>query len=359
MSEHLGVAHSSKTGDAKRAERSARLKADLKALSSAKAGGISGICFLDISERLSKLLSCVEAASQVIDLTQANKVHNAVIKLFTKPTIGRGTIVKLTESSIDGIRRLLTAVTRALPHDANSNQRKSNVQLDSFIKRCAGTLCQACAMATSSAAWKNALEYLRDSFSTSSMSFEVLLSEQTLGENYWKIQAGTIDALGLAVKKGDVSALSELSGLFRRHQEMKNKADGFIAQQLSEQASAIPSASQQWIMDQLGLVVEAPAVEYANPAQSPEIRQAAALLMYLFDHQTESGELKDAFERFRALCERHFHLFLRGNVGVAVTFDSRLHESPEAMATDLRLMRPWVEWYVPPDAQVVIRGILE
>jgi hypothetical protein len=359
MSEQHRVAQSSNIGDLNKAATVAKLKADLKALSSAKAGGISGTCFLDISERLARLLVCVEEASPVIDLSQANKIHNLVIKLFTKPTVGRGATVRLTELSVDGIRRVLTAGTRALSQGTKSNERKSKAQLESFVRRCAGTLCQSCAMAATPAAWKYALEYLRDSSSISAMSFEMLLSEQAVGPNYQRIEAGIIDALRLAIGQDDVAALSELAGLFRRHQEIKDKAKTFIAQQLSERASVIPTASQQWIMDYLGLSIATPAVEYANPADSPEIRQAAALLLYLFDQQGGSNELKEAFERFRLLCEAHFHLFLRGNIGDPVTFDGRLHETPERMAINLRLARPWVEWYVPPNAQVVVRGIIE
>jgi hypothetical protein len=113
------------------------------------------------------------------------------------------------------------------------------------------------------------------------------------------------------------------------------------------------------MLNQLGLTVAGPSVEYANPADSPEVRQAATLLLYLFDQQTRNAELKEAFERFHTLCEVHFHLFLRGTVGSRTTFDSRLHEIPERTAGELRLVRPWVEWYLPPNARIVIRGIVE
>jgi hypothetical protein len=113
------------------------------------------------------------------------------------------------------------------------------------------------------------------------------------------------------------------------------------------------------MLNQLGLDVAGPTVEYTNPADSPEIKQAATLLLYLFDQQTRSTELQEAFERFQALCEAHFHLFLRGTVGSHTTFDSRLHETAERTGGELRLVRPWVEWYLPPNARIVIRGIVE
>jgi len=44
-----------------------------------------------------------------------------------------------------------------------------------------------------------------------------------------------------------------------------------------------------------------------------------------------------------------------------MAYDPRLHELTESLEQGLEvtLLRPWVEWYKPPDARVVIRGIVE
>jgi hypothetical protein len=81
--------------------------------------------------------------------------------------------------------------------------------------------------------------------------------------------------------------------------------------------------------------------------------------MFMFDEQTGKVEFKEAFDRFRSLCEAHFHLFLRGAVGDVTAFDNRLHEPCESTGGPVRLVRPWVEWYLPPSARIVIRGIVE
>ena len=112
-------------------------------------------------------------------------------------------------------------------------------------------------------------------------------------------------------------------------------------------------------MRELGLGVPEATLEYSDPADSPEIREAASLLMFMFDEQIRNVRSKESFDRFRGLCEAHFHLFLRGAVGSVTEFDTRLHEPCENASTRVRLVRPWVEWYLPPNARIVIRGIVE
>ena len=110
----------------------------------------------------------------------------------------------------------------------------------------------------------------------------------------------------------------------------------------------------------LGVNSQSDKLDYANPAESPEMRQAAALLLYLFDMHDRNLELDEAFERYRTVAEQQFSLYLRGTVGSKTVFDARLHEAPESGVSDeVRVVRPWVEWYKPPDAAVVIRGIVE
>src|SRR5438552_2602871 len=146
MPEQLKVTQSSTIGDPDRAAAVLQLKSDLKALSSAKAGGVSGTCLVDVSERLARLLTAVEQAAFVIDLALAHKAHDVVVRLLTKPTIGRGTTIKLTRTSVETARRVLTTVTRALAVSAQSRERKSRAPVAGFVKRCSHTVCQACDM---------------------------------------------------------------------------------------------------------------------------------------------------------------------------------------------------------------------
>ena len=125
MGDPFKVRESSKIGDADQAEAVFKLQSDLKALCSAKDGGVSGICLVDVSERLARLLASVEQASFVIDHSLAKKVHEVVVRLLTKPTIGRGTTIKLTRTGIDTTRRVLTTVTRALAVGVKSRGGKS------------------------------------------------------------------------------------------------------------------------------------------------------------------------------------------------------------------------------------------
>ena len=112
-------------------------------------------------------------------------------------------------------------------------------------------------------------------------------------------------------------------------------------------------------MKQLEIESSEQVFDYASPADRPEVKQAAALLLYLFDQRRQTPSMGEAFERFRTLAESHFQLFLRGDVGAISDFDSRLHEVIEGAGTRVKLVRPWVEWFQPPESRVVIRGIVE
>jgi hypothetical protein len=154
MYDQLKVTESSKIGNSERVEALLKLKLDLKALSSPKAGGISGTCIVDISERLDRLQMSVEKAALVINLSLANQVYGIVVRLLTKPTIGSGTTIKLTRTSVDTTRRLLTTITRVLAVRAKSRERRSMTLLEDFVKRCSITVNKACEMADTPAAWK-------------------------------------------------------------------------------------------------------------------------------------------------------------------------------------------------------------
>jgi hypothetical protein len=144
MPDQLEVTRSSRKGESNRAEAVSKLKSDLKALSSPKAGGVSGTCLMDVSERLDRLHASVEKASFVIDPSLAHKVHDIVVKLLTNPTIGRGATIKLTQTSVDTTRRLLTTVTRALAVSVKFRERMSKALVEGFVKPFSNTVYNAC-----------------------------------------------------------------------------------------------------------------------------------------------------------------------------------------------------------------------
>jgi PAS domain-containing protein len=345
--------------DIEAATTRSRLKIELKELALAKAGGVAVVCCFDPSDRLERLLRSTKNASRVLDLSLANKVHALVLRVVTKPAVSKGVTLKLDVKAVEASSRVLKAATRALVSSSRSHGGNARAPIGSFVKRCTSTLCRSCEICESPVAWKYALEYVRDATAGTDLPFEEFFSEEHLGPNYQQIEAGYITALTWFLQAGDMVALTELAGLFRHHEALQAKAEGHLTQLLSQRASTLPSPAQNWIMTQMGLPRSHRDFEYANPADSPEIREAAALLLYLFDQKTLSAEMQEAFERFRGLCEAHFHLFLRGNIGEVTQFNSRLVERFDSQVGELRLIRPWVEWFLPPDARVVIRGIAE
>jgi hypothetical protein len=126
---------------------------------------------------------------------------------------------------------------------------------------------------------------------------------------------------------------------------------------LQNESARFPANSQEWILTSLNIERGARQLGYANPADAPEIRQAAGLLLLLWDNSTNSSTIREAFERFRTLCEKHFHLYLKGQSGEVTDFDSRLHEVPDTGARRVRVMRPWVEFLDPPHSAIVVRAL--
>lgn len=334
-----------------------RLKDDLKSLVSPKHTGVSAVCVIDPSDRLMQILVLLKGSPQFIDLALANKIHTAMLKFLAKPPFGKGARTILKSSAVSIIRRVLTSTLQAVA--VTLSKGKGRTQLENIAKRCLSTSCQCCSISETPIAWKDALEYARDASSILSMSLEAFLSEKNVGRLYNQISSGILEAMVWAVRRGDTANLADLGNLVRRHAEIRQQTNDCIAHLLSERAGSLPDASQEWAMRQLGLEASETRLEYTNPVEAPEVRQAASLLLLLFDEQKRNSEFKEAFERFRGLCEAHFHLFLRGVVGDIVEFDNRLHENTDAVATQVRLIRPWIEWYVPPKARVVIRGIVE
>ncbi len=348
-----------KTSDPEKLRLVAQLRDDVKALASSKAGDLRAICTIDPSEPLMRIVPALKQPSRFVTLALANKVHSAVLNVATKPKLGKGATIKLAENAVQSVRIVLTATIRALASTTGAGESRSGKQLEAFAKRCTNTMTQCCELSERSTAWKDVLEYTRDATSIASLPLESFLSEQNLGPIYQRIEQGMVEAMNLAMSEGDTASLADFSEILRRHRALRAKAHQHVASLISERASTLPTESQAWALRELGLSAPETALEYSDPADGPEIRQAASLLMFMFDEQTRNVEFKEALDRFRGLCEAHFHLFLRGAVGSVTEFDSRLHEPCDDASAQVRLVRPWVEWYRPPNARIVIRGIVE
>lgn len=359
MVEHEKHQPSAVPPDADRGSIDEQAQRLIKELASSKPTDLKVTCTIDPSEPLGRLLPLLEQAPTLVSVVLAKKIEKAVLKVATKPKVGKDIGINLTVNAVSSVRSVLIATMRALATTVPGSGRKRGNQLAAFAKRSTDTLVRCCELSELPTAWKEVLEFSRDASTILSIPLESFLSEENLGVMYQKIEQGVIGGVKLALSQGASKPLNEISEILRRHRDIRTQMHQQISSLISDRAGALPTESQAWALRELGLGTPEPALEYSDPADSPQIKQAASLLMLMYDEQNRDVSFKEVFHRYRSLCEKHFHLFLRGDVGSLVDFDMRLHEQSENPATRVILVRPWVEWYLPPHARIVIRGMVE
>lgn len=327
-----------------------------RSLSSTKGDDISVLCEVDLSLRYTHLFRELREYRGPFDFGVANKVHSAVFKPVPK-------VPKNTKGRVSVNRASLALAAEILGEAINRASRRSKDArgLERLIKRCGSTLTGLAGASNDGFAWGQVAAFFQDAASVAGQPFDSLVSERNLGAVFAEVKLGLTHGLLSLLQSGDVSAARRLLGSCKRHFMLDDACRSVLQTALSESASTLPRESQELAMRFLGITDQSERIEYANPAESPEMRQAAALLLYLFDVRERSPELDESFERYRTVAQNQFDLHLRGSVGSKVSYDPRLHELPEASvpAPLVKVIRPWVEWYKPPDARVVIRGIVE
>lgn len=328
----------------------------VKSLSAPKGDDITVWCNVDLSARYKKTVQEIKAYKGLVDIGVGNKIHSSVFKAVPKAPKNMKARVSLTRESVNLAGQILEETVRRC-----SQRCEDRRGLESLIKRCGSTLTEFANASNDGFSWAQVAAFFQNAASFAGLTVEELVSETNLGSTFTRLKSGLANGLISLLQSGDATATRQLLGACTRHSELDEACRGILQKALSENASTLPRESQQVAIRFLGVSVQSEQVDYANPAESPEIRQAAALLLYLFDLRQHTPELEEAFERYRIVAEQQFNLCLRGVVGSTLTFDRRLHEPPESgePGPQVRVIRPWVEWYKPPDARVVIRGIVE
>src|SRR5207249_11139188 len=189
----------------------AQLQETVKALASSKAGDLRVVCTIEPSEPLMRIVPALKQPSRFVTVALANKVHSAVLNVATKPKLGKGATIKLTENAVRSVRIVLTATMRALASTSGAGERKSRERLKAFVKRCTSTMGSCCELSERPTGWKEALEYARDAALVASLPLESFLSEQNLGGIYQRIAQGMVEAVDFAMLGGDTATLGELS----------------------------------------------------------------------------------------------------------------------------------------------------
>lgn len=328
----------------------------IKSLSTARGNDITVRFEVDLSARYRRLLQEIKVYKGRFDISVANRIHSTVFKSVPKPPRKMNGRVLLTRESVSLAAEILGEVVRRCAQRSDDTRA-----LEALAKRCGSTLAEFALTSNDGFSWAQVATFFQTAASVAGLSVDSLVSEENLGPTFTKLRSGVVSGLLDLLESGDATAARQLLGVCNHHSELAEECRGVLRKAMSEYASTLPRESQQLALRFLDITAEPSQIDYANPAESPEIRQAAALLLYLFDTRSHTAELEEAFDRYRVVAERQFNLYLRGNVGSTIPFDSRLHEPPESTdpGPEVTVVRPWVEWYKPPDARVVIRGVVE
>jgi len=327
-----------------------------KSLSTPRGDDIGVVLDVDLSARYMQLLQEIKAYGGPFDVGVANRVHTSVFKSLPKPPKRMRSHVSLTRESVGLAVEVLGELVCRCAQRSNDGRG-----LEALVKRCASTLADFAVASQDGFSWAQLAEFFQTAASSAKVRVESLVSEENLGSTFTKLKAGLTKGLLNLLQSGDVPAARQVLAVCGHHSELDEACRAALQKAISENASSLPRESQQVVMRFLNIQIDSGQIDYANPAESPEVRQAAALLLYLYDVRCQTPELEEAFDRYRAVAENQSSLHLRGEVGSAMPFDSRFHEQPESgdPSGEVTVLRPWVEWYRPPEARVVIRGIVE
>jgi hypothetical protein len=317
-----------------------------KALSSPKGDDIVLKCEVDLSDRYTQIFEEIKSYLGPIDLGTANKIHTSLLRAVPKAPKKVKSRVSLTSGSIIIAADILGEVVRRF-----SLRAKDRRILEALIKRCGSTLAIFASVTSDGLSWGRVVRFFQSAASSANLNIETFLSEEDFGETFTRLKSGVVNSLGSLLESGNTSGVRQLLGACACQSELEEACRGVLKRLLSERAGILPRESQQIALRFLSIDIESGQVDYANPAESPQIREAAGLLLFLYDVRQHTPELEEAFDRYRKVSERQFNLQLRGVVGSTMAYDPRLHELTESLEQGLEvtLLRPWVEWYKPPD----------
>lgn len=309
----------------------------------------------DLTQRYSSILKEVKAYAGPFDGAAANKVHAAVFKSLPK-------LPRKFNSKVDISSQSVEAACEVLAEDVKRAFKtlRDERATESLLKRATGTVLEFVRAQRNVNSWAAFALFLQTATGTINSRIESFVSESSLGPNYQVLKEGFVRSIEEGLQTGETTGVGRILSAFSRHSEFDELFKNLLEQLITSSAATLPRESQQLVMRTLGLGNASEKVEFANPAESPEIKKAAALLLYLFDFRARGPELEEAYDRYVDVAQNQFNLYLRG-MGASMAFDARLHEPPESDVPErpITVVRPWVEWYRPPDARVVIRGMVE
>jgi hypothetical protein len=339
------------------------VKEQLKRLNSASPLGVRFTSSVDAAEALDHLRAALERVPTPITVNAAKNICNRLNRSALRKPRKANCTIKYDERTIRATLAVLIQLVRASlksmsqPETDTPRKQKPTKALMPLVTLSLETLVVLCERAEHELSWKHCMEYVSSVADLTNAGSNELLQESPSNPTFLAIKQGLIGGLRSVLSNGQISEADLLLGSVRSHTSLRQAAADSLRALLQNDSARLPATSQEWILTTLGIEGGARQLSYANPADAPEIRQAAGLLLMLWDNSAESPLMHEAFERFRTLCEKHFHLHLRGQAGEVAEYDSRLHEVTGANSRRVRVTRPWVEFLDPPHSAIVIRAL--
>lgn len=313
----------------------------------------------DATQPLRELETAVEASNN--EPAQLLKVVKGLRKWSTRKPKQTNVEVQFSSATVCAATNLMLKLLRLAPKISSNGSGASHPleRSNSLHKVALDSVLSLCARAEAESDWIVAFDFVREFSDFTHVRFRDFLSEDKLGLWYGKINSNLLKSYKRALRDGRVAEADALYRRFLFHEGMKTDARTEMMTLLEEQAATLPSETQRWLVTALSLDENDQRIVYSSEAESPDVQQAAGLLLFLWEQSQRQAESREAYERFRAICENHFRLRLAGAAGEVMPFDPRLHESSSAKGERVKVIRPRVEWINPPEARVVIRSIVE
>ena len=319
-------------------------------------------CHVDASESLADIELVIARSARALTAQQLSRIRTALIRWHDKGKSHRQFSITYSDATLAAVSRVLASLTHIFARNMDpgvaQTTRKRGKKLSKFAKKCLKTIVEFTQASPGVFGWRYPLQYAYSIQQPVGVPASEVLSSEWLGENFDTVRTGAIRSLVDSVRRGSVDEAQTMLSLLTGQEQFKEAATAELTRIFSEEVARLSIPTQEWLATSLQVQTSAPGIEYASPSESPEIRQAASLLLLLWDHASEGAAMKEALERFRVLCEKHFRLFVRGEVGMVMRFDHRIHEANAPVRDRVRILRPWVEWLNPPKAFVVIRALV-
>jgi hypothetical protein len=315
------------------------------------------VCKIDASKAIEKLRRSIDLARTSLTASDIKKLCGG-LKRSASRNIREDFTIEFDERTIRAASELLIQLTRTAK--SSFSQTRTGIlgkALKSLVSSCIETIALLCEKAECKSSWKYCMDYVSAAAEIIDVGSNELLPGPASTPRLLSIRHGISSGLKAALSVNDISGATSLYSSVRAHSLLRQAVADDLNNLLRNESARLPFSSQEWIMGAVGAGVKARELTYANPADAPEIRQAAGLLLFLSDSSVGSPLILEAFERFRALCEKHFHLYVRGGAGEVMGYDSRLHELSGPESGQVRVTRPWVEFLDPPHSAIVIRAM--